>query len=258
MKLLDITPMILTFNEQDNLRVTLQGLSWAHDILLVDSYSTDQTHEIAAEFPNVRIVYRKFDHFADQCNFGLTQVQTPWVLSLDADYKCNEQFAAELADLKPEMAGYRARFKYGIYGKSLRSTLYPPRVVLYQVASGHYERDGHAHRVKINGSVGELETCILHDDWKPLTSWLASQIRYANHEADKLAGLAPAELGWKDWVRKKILLAAPLTFMYCLLYKRLVLDGWRGVYYTLQRTFAELTLSLILLDRKIRNRASSE
>jgi hypothetical protein len=45
-----------------------------------------------------------------------------------------------------------------------------------------------------------------------------------------------------------------LTVLYCLFYKGLILDGWAGIFYTFQRIFAELTLSLTLLDRKLRNR----
>jgi glycosyltransferase involved in cell wall biosynthesis len=256
MQLEQITPMILTYNEEANLQDTLDRLRWAKQILLVDSFSTDRTLDIASGFPQVRVVQRQFDHFADQCNFGLEQVDSPWVLSLDADYKCDDAFAAELAELDGIADGYQARFLYGIYGKPLRGTLYPPRVVLYRAAHARYHRDGHAHRVTIDGQLGRIKTAILHDDWKSLTVWLAAQVRYANHEAEKLLNLTAAGFGWKDRIRTSILLAAPLTLVYCLIYKRLLLDGWRGVFYSLQRVFAELVLSLVLLDRKIRSMGS--
>lgn len=252
MQLEHITPMILTFNEEANLQETLEGLRWAKQILLVDSFSTDRTLEIAAGFPQVRVVQRSFDHFADQCNFGLDQIASKWVLSLDADYKCDEAFAAEVAELDGSRHGYEARFLYGIYGKPLRATLYPPRVVLYQAEQARYHRDGHAHRVTIDGDVGKIKTPILHDDWKPLATWFSAQIRYANQEADKLHNLNPSKFGWKDRIRTAVVFAAPLTLVYCLIYKRLIFDGWRGIYYSLQRVFAELVLSLVILDRKIR------
>ena len=249
----EITPMILTYNEQDNLYETLTGLSWANHVLVVDSGSTDRTLAICAEFSNVRVIHREFDHFADQCNYGLSKVESPWVLSLDADYKCDSAFAQELVELDGAEVGYEARFLYGVYGKALRATLYPPRIVLFRGKLANYQRDGHAHRVTLEGVVGTLETPILHDDWKPLSMWLAAQIRYANLEAEKLASTPACQLGWKDRIRKTILLAAPLTILYCLIYKRLLLDGWRGIYYSLQRTFAELVLSLVLLDQKLRS-----
>ena len=120
MELKKITPLILTYNEQENLPRTLEVLNWAHQIVLVDSFSTDRTLQIAAENPNVIVVQRKFDHFADQCNFGLSKIETPWVLSLDADYICSEDLADELLRLDGRAVGYGAGFQYGIYGNALR------------------------------------------------------------------------------------------------------------------------------------------
>ncbi len=76
MNLSEITPMILTHNEEANLRTTLDGLTWASTILVVDSFSTDATLRIAAEFARVRVIQRPFDHFAEQCNFGLAHIET--------------------------------------------------------------------------------------------------------------------------------------------------------------------------------------
>jgi len=252
--LADITPLILTLNEGCNLRRTLKGLSWAKQIVVVDSYSTDDTLAIASGFEAVTVHQREFDHFADQCNFGLSQVTSVWTLSLDADYICPPQLPDELRSLEPTAMGYRAGFRYCVYGTPLRGTLYPPRVVLYQTKAASYDRDGHAHRVRIDGSVAELKTRLCHDDRKPLSRWTTSQYAYARQEADKLLA-RNTNLGWKDRFRKTVILAPPLTLIYCLLRKLLVLDGLSGLHYTFQRVFAETLLSLELLDRRLRRRS---
>ena len=252
MQIDSITPLILTFNEQDNLRETLAALTWAKQILIVDSGSSDDTLLIASEFPSVLLVQRKFDHFADQCNFGLSKVETPWVLSLDADYVCVEGLADELIHLDAHAEGYLAKFQYGIYGRVLRGSLYPPRTILYRKAKAYYVRDGHAHRVVVDGIVLKLRSTILHDDRKPLSHWFHSQFKYASLEADKLLSSDHRDLGWKDRIRLKIIFAPILTFVYCLLARGLILNGWAGFYYTMQRVFAELSLSLTLLDRKLK------
>jgi glycosyltransferase involved in cell wall biosynthesis len=244
--------MILTFNEECNLRETLMGLQWASRILVVDSFSTDRTLAIAAEFPQVEVIQRKFDHFAEQCNFGLTHVRTPWVLSLDADYKCTEEFADELSKLDATHAAYQARFLYAIYGKPLRTALYPPRIVLYHPGAAQYERDGHSHRVIISGVVGKLSSPILHDDWKPLSHWIATQIKYASVEAVQLMSTDDASLDWKHWLRKRIIFTPILTGVYCLFFQRLIFDGWRGLFYVLQRVTAEICLSMTLIDMKLK------
>jgi hypothetical protein len=188
----------------------------------------------------------------------LEHVNTKWVLSLDADYKCDQAFSECLRELDPRLAGYCADFRYAVFGKPLRATLYPPRIVLYQRDRAHYVMDGHTQRVQIEGEVGALASPILHDDWKSLSVWLGSQTRYAALEAEKILSVSASHLNWKYRLRKAILVTPGLTLIYCLIAKRLLLDGWRGIYYALQRTYAELLLSLVLLDRSFRSRSKKE
>ena len=81
----DITPLILTRDEAPNIARTLGQLRWARDVVVVDSVSEDDTAAIARSFPNVRVVQRPFDSHAAQWQFGVEQVRTPWVLTLDAE-----------------------------------------------------------------------------------------------------------------------------------------------------------------------------
>ncbi|HEX2474897.1 MAG TPA: glycosyltransferase family 2 protein [Lacipirellulaceae bacterium] len=254
MNLADITPLILTWNEEANIGRTLAGLTWAARIVVVDSGSTDGTAAVVARHPNAKLVVREFDNHTAQWNFGLDQVDTPWVLALDADYLFPESFVDELQRLAPSYNAYEAKFRYCIEGRPLRGTLYPARVVLFRTCRFRYRQDGHTQLLDVNEQSGRLKTAILHDDRKPLSRWLAAQSKYADLEVKKLLVAPPTELGWKDRLRKLILFAAPLTFAYCLLYKRLIFDGWTGIYYTLQRTYAEFLLSLKLLDAKLTRR----
>src|SRR5262245_31225647 len=92
----DITPMIIAYNEEANIERTLDRLTWAHRILVIDSGSTDRTLEIIRSYPRAEVIYRRFDDFASQCNFGIAQVNTSWVLSLDADYELSDALVTEL------------------------------------------------------------------------------------------------------------------------------------------------------------------
>jgi glycosyltransferase involved in cell wall biosynthesis len=254
MNLADITPLILTYNEQENISRNLAGLAWARQIMIVDSESTDRTAEYALRYSNARVVPRRFDNHTAQWNFGLEQIETPWVLALDADYMCSAPLRDELASLVPTSNAYEANFRYCIYGRPLRGTLYPPRVVLFRVELFRYRGDGHTQTLEVSEGIGHLESVILHDDRKPLSRWLASQSKYADLEVEKLLSSAADQLSWKDRLRKQIVWAPLLTLLYCLFGKRLILDGWRGIFYTLQRVYAELLLSLRLLDARL-NRA---
>src|SRR5438874_8256834 len=112
-----ITPLIITFNEAANIERTVEKLLWARRIVVIDSGSTDETAEILQRYPRVEVVEHPFVDFAAQCNFGLTQIAGPWVLSLDADYELSEAIVDEMRAIVPtdRVAGYRARFIYRIH-----------------------------------------------------------------------------------------------------------------------------------------------
>lgn len=248
-----LTVLMLTFNEAPNLERTLARLEWAREILIVDSFSTDATLEIARQFPQVRVVQRKFDDFASQCNFALQQIQSEWVLSLDADYVLPEELGAEICQLNPleGVVGYHAGFRYCIHGHPLRASLYPPRTVLYRRAAAKYKMDGHSHQVQVNGKIAELKNSIDHDDRKPLDRWLAEQNRYALAEAKHLREIPVAQMNRADRLRRRIVFAPLLVFLFTTFGKGLILDGWPGWYYVFQRTLAEILLSLRLIENKL-------
>ncbi|MCE9520402.1 MAG: glycosyltransferase family 2 protein [Verrucomicrobia bacterium] len=252
MNLANITPLVITYNEAPNIGRCLERLRWAQRVTVVDSYSTDSTIEIARGFSNVTILQRPFDDFASQCNFGLAEMQTEWVLALDADYILGEGFEQELASLTlaEDVGGCYARFRYVIFSRALRASLYPPRAVLFRRKLGTYLADGHAHKLSFQGESLTLKSAIYHDDRKPLSRWLQSQDKYAQLEVEKLLSEPKANLRIQDRLRLSLVPAVPLTFFYTLFVKGVVLDGWRGWYYALQRAAAEVILALRLLEKR--------
>jgi glycosyltransferase involved in cell wall biosynthesis len=248
-----VTPILITFNEAPNIARTLNKLGWARRIVVVDSGSGDGTLEILARYPQVALFKRTFDNFADQCNFGLAQVQTDWALSLDADYELSDSLVQELSNLGEEagVVGYRASFVYRIYGRPLRGTLYPPRVVLYRVKNARYVNEGHGHKVLMSGDVRALSGVIYHDDRKPLSRWFASQQGYARLEADYLLKGNQGAMSAPDRLRRMAWPAPIIVFFYVLVIKGCLLDGWPGWFYALQRVLAECMIALEVIDRRL-------
>jgi glycosyltransferase involved in cell wall biosynthesis len=251
--LTDVTPLIITFNEAPNLRRTLNKLVWAQRIVVVDSGSTDETIDILRGYRNVEVFQHSFVDFASQCNFGLSQVMTPWVLSLDADYELSDELVIELQSLVPAQttSGYQAKFIYRIYGRPLRGSLYPARTVIYRKANATYRNEGHGHRVSVSGEVLPLNAPIYHDDRKSLNHWFSSQQRYARQEAEHLLNSSRAALTTADRVRLTAWPAPLVVFVYTLLVKGCLLDGWPGWYYVLQRVLAETLICLEIIDRRL-------
>lgn len=250
-----ITPLILTYNEAPNIERTLNRLRWARQIVVIDSFSTDETLELLKGYPQVRVYQRVFDTAANQDNYGLDQVTTEWVLSLDADYVLTDELVEELRRLAPTSSvnGYWARFRYCVFGKPLRGTLYPPRMVLYRREKARYEDDGHTQRVRVEGEAGWLAAPIMHDDRKPLSRWLQSQDRYMRQEVEKFRRASGAELSLSDRIRRNKVAAPFIVLFYCLIVQRGILDGWAGWYYALQRVLAETLLALRLIEEDEEN-----
>lgn len=251
-----ITPLILTYNEEPNIYRTLEHLTWAKEIIVIDSYSSDNTLEILESYSKVKVFQRKFDTHTQQWNYGLEQVQSPWVLSLDADYSLTDELISEMAALPSDgpIDAYFAKFKYCVFGKPLRATILPPRQVLFRKDKAIYIDDGHTQLLQLDGKSANLSSYIHHDDRKPLSRWLWAQDRYMILEVRKLLETPNNELSKGDRIRRQKVLAPFIILFYCLILKGGILDGWHGWYYAFQRVLAEVLLSIRLIEtEKIKN-----
>lgn len=250
-----ITPVLITYNEAPNIGRTLSHLTWARDIVVVDSGSTDDTLGlIAATAPQTRVFTRPFDCFEHQWNFALneTGISSDWVLALDADYVVPQAARTEMAGLDPEGAvdAFETSFAYLVWGRPLRGTLYPPVTTLFRREKARYTQDGHTQRVVIDGVVGRLSALLHHDDRKPLSRWLTSQDRYMINEIEKFAATRASDLRFVDRVRQYPLIAPFAVFANCYILKRGFLDGAPGLFYALQRLLAETLLGLRVLESR--------
>jgi len=255
-----ITPLILTFNEASNIGRTLEKLTWAKSIVIIDSYSTDSTLKILQSYPQIQIFQRKFDSHENQWNYGLEQVKNEWVLSLDADYVLTDKLITEIALLSEETVvdSYSVKFKYYVFGKPLHGTLLPPREVLFRREKAIYINDGHTQLLQVDGRSGMLQSYIHHDDRKPLSRWLWAQDRYMVIETKKILETPINELSFGDRLRRQKIIAPFVIFFYCLIIKQGILDGWAGWYYALQRTLAEILLSIHLIEAERSQPQNSE
>ena len=251
-----ITPVLLTHDEEQNIARTLSHLAWAKDIVVVDSGSTDGTLAILASHPNVRVFARSFDSHGNQWRYAIeeTQIATDWILRLDADYQMSDALVSEIAALDPgaPISAYRVSFDYAVFSRKLLTSLYPAKTVLLRKGCFSVRDKGHTEAWEVSGPVATLSAAIIHDDWKPVGQWLISQARYMQRELDFLhrenAGLA-------RWWRLRPPLMPIAVFFYCLFGKGLVFNGRAGIFYALQRMIAEATLSLMVLEKKLRDQA---
>ena len=245
-----LTVIILTYNEEKNIKRTLESTNGFEEIIIVDSHSKDNTKEIVNQFQNIEFHERVFDNHTNQWNFGLDKCKTNWVLSMDADYVITDALREEILNLdldNSSYSGFNIPFKYCVDGIPLKGTILPPRLALFDKRYSRYIQDGHTQLMKTEGKIGNLKNHFLHDDRKPLSRWLWAQERYADLEVSKLLE-NNEKISFADKLRKKIFIAPVVIFFYCYIFKLGFLDGKRGLYYAFQRVYAELIISLKLIE----------
>jgi glycosyltransferase involved in cell wall biosynthesis len=141
----------------------LSSLSWAKQIVVVDSGSTDSTLRILSGDPRITVFSRKFDSHGAQWMFATTQTNLcrDWVLRLDADYVLTGELQNEIAQLDPSapVSAYSIAFDYAIYGRRLRASLYPAKPVLFRKGCASCLDRGHTEVWNIDGPVLAYARC---------------------------------------------------------------------------------------------------
>lgn len=190
---MQVSVLLLAFNEERNLPRCLASLDWCDDILVMDSGSTDATVRIAEE-AGARVIHRDWDNFAGQRNHGLDHgdFRHEYVLHLDADEVVTDAFREALLGLEPRdgIDAWRVPSKTMLFGQWLRHAgMYPT----YQVRLGHRDRlrfvqVGHGQREDLPSErVGLLDVPYLHYNFSHgMRAWFAKHLTYADDEAQLL------------------------------------------------------------------------
>lgn len=165
-----ITAAIITKNEADNVREACESVSWADEILVVDSESTDATRELA-EAAGARVIVRPWPGFAAQKQFAAEAASNDWIFSLDADERVSDRLRENLLSLKSkgegELAdGYRVARRSFYMGRWIRGGGWYPdhQLRLYRRAAGRWE-GAHVHesvRMTEGSRVATLQGDLLH------------------------------------------------------------------------------------------------
>jgi len=167
---LPLSVIITTFNEEINVAECIESVAWADEILLVDSFSTDQTVEIARRYPVV-VLEREYFGSAAQKNWALDRVQHDWVLIVDADERVPEQLAREIVTVlarSPQVNGYYIRRENVFVDRVIRHSGWSTDKVvrLFRKDKGRYpNRRVHAD-LEIEGPVPVLRRVTPSSAWR--------------------------------------------------------------------------------------------
>ena len=140
-----ITATIITLNEADNIGAACESVSWANEIVVVDSGSTDATVEIAREC-GARVIVREWPGFAAQKQFAADSATHDWIFSLDADERVSDELRQSIEDLlytnEAQLAdGYRMARRSFYMGRWIKGGGWYPdhQLRLYRRSCGRWE-----------------------------------------------------------------------------------------------------------------------
>jgi glycosyltransferase involved in cell wall biosynthesis len=197
-----VTATVITFNEAANIRAALESLSWADEIVVVDSESTDDTAAIARETLSRRsaareggfidkVIVRPWPGYAAQKNFAAAQARHDWIFSLDADERVTPQLAAEITRVlagNPSTAGFRVPRVTFHLGRWLRSTDWYPdhQLRLYDRRRATWIGKYVHESVKADGAVEDLKSELQHYAYRDLAHHLQTMDRYTTLAARQM------------------------------------------------------------------------
>ncbi len=192
-----ITAIIPTFNEAHNIEAAIKSVDFADEIMIVDSFSTDNTVELAKKYTDF-IIQRDYEYSASQKNWAIPQATHEWIFLLDADERVTPELKSEILSLlkKPSLTdfdGYWIRRKNDFMGTHPRYGGWNDKVIrLFRKSVCKYE-DKHVHAEIINnGRMGFLKSKLYHNTYISIDHHLAKLDRYAWWQAtyfDKKTGV---------------------------------------------------------------------
>jgi glycosyltransferase involved in cell wall biosynthesis len=274
-----LTVIILTFNESIHIERCIRSAQRvADDVLVVDSYSTDDTVEIARRL-GARVMQNAWINYATQLNWALQngEIKTDWVMRLDADEFLSDQLVEclrrTLASAPNDVGGFEVKRIIRFLGREIRHGGMAPLWVL------RFWRNGWAvcesrwmdeHMFLQKGRVARLPGAIVDENLNSLTWWMQKHNHYASREA---VDLLDGEFGFgatgretsglnrqariKRWIKVRLYARLPLIvrpwlyFSYRVIFRLGILDGVRGLmFHCLQGLCYRLLVDAKVLEVK--------
>ncbi|MDY7393694.1 glycosyltransferase family 2 protein [Aureibaculum sp. 2210JD6-5] len=222
-----ITAIIPTLNEEDNIAAAIKNVEFADEIIVIDSFSSDNTIEIAQE-NKVRILQRVFDDFSSQKNFAIDKAKHSWIYVLDADERISDKLKNEIIQTlnnPGEYVGFYIYRSFYFMGKKLRFSGYRNDKVIRLFKKDKCKYDGKLVHENINavGELSFLKNKIEHYTYKNYGHYLQKTNNYAYLKALSL---------YKNGKRPNLyhfLIKPPVRFFIHYFFKLGILDGYQGL-----------------------------
>ena len=226
-----VSAVIISYNEERNIRRTLSQLHWCDEIIIVDSYSTDATVDICREF-NCTIYLREFNGYGSQKRYAVSKATHDWILCIDADEVLSDELVEEITTLPAQdLADYAAfsfRMNLVFLDKEFRHGKESGRYFmrLFNRMKGGFTDDKVHESIRVNGPVKRLNSIIRHYSYTSLHQCLEKSNRYSTYSAEMAFNKG------KDKPMAVVLLGLPFNFIKYYVLERNCLNGIKGFYWS--------------------------
>ena len=282
-----VSVIVPTKNEAKNLDECLDSLTWADEVFVVDSHSTDKTADIAHAHRAQVVMFDYDGGWPKKKNWAIRNLpfRNDWILIVDADERVPDALACEIAAAisRPTADGYYVRWKFVFLGRWMKwCWRHGWMLRLFRKGRGEYEDlgmrgeggwDNEVHEnIVVDGDTAKLNELLLHESREDVAFWIAKQNQFSTWNAlRRVRGMRSAvPLGWlaaRDPLKrrkalKRLYLALPLkpllTFAWLYVIRFGFLDGSAGYRFCLLRACHEAITEAKVMEAEQRRSSSDE
>ncbi len=223
-----VSAVVVCFNEEENIERCLKSLEWADEIVVVDSFSTDNTISICKRYTD-RIYQRKWPGINKQKEFAVSLTRNEWVFVLDADEEVSRELRDEIRErLEADNGrydGYMAKRHTYYLGRWINHGGWYPdyKLRLFKKSRGRFVGEDPHDKIEVLGEVGKLKGEIYHYTYKDISH----HIRTINSFSDVVSDVLLKKR--EKFILTKMLLKPPIKFLETYIYKLGFLDGIPGL-----------------------------
>jgi len=224
-----LSALIITYNEEHNIKNVLNDLDFADEIIVVDSFSTDKTVEIAANHKNVKVVQHPFENYPIQRNYAISLATHSWILFLDADERITDELKEEIIETIHDKNSFSAYYCCRTFMfKNIKlhfSGWQTDKIIrLFKKEKAQYDLEKIVHeKLMVSGKTGKLKNKLIHYSYRSYTDYKRKMDAYGKSKAIQEFNKGTKPTYFHFYLR-------PLyQFLYQYIIRMGILDGEKGI-----------------------------
>jgi glycosyltransferase involved in cell wall biosynthesis len=182
-----ISALVITLNEAEVIEDFIKSLWFADEIIIIDSYSDDDTVSLASQHEKVTVLKRNFDNFSEQKNYAILRANNDWAVFFDPDEEVTKDMAEEILDtLKaPKAIAYYVKRELYFMGKRIKYSGFQTDWVIRIFKKEHCQFNGDLvhETLDANGIKAKLKTRLPHHTYKNFDEYTSKLHRYSALQA---------------------------------------------------------------------------